>query len=172
MLTVALGPPSFTIAGTVRDEPPAVRFNVSDFEVVGENPLEAAATRSLLATFRGEHEGMESLLEAAAKAGVQEAGYVLLRLPLEIKTLFREWLNEHQPDRARRVINRLQEMHQGADYRSEFRLRQTGSGPYAAQIAQRFRMARRRFGLDGERKVPRTDLFRHPVLPGGQLDLL
>ena len=118
-----------------------------------------------------DHE-IESLLEAAAKAGVQEAGYVLLRLPLEIKTLFREWLNEHQPDRARRVINRLQEMHEGADYRSEFRLRQTGSGPYAAQIAQRFRMARRRFGLDGERKVPRTDLFRHPVLPGGQLGLL
>lgn len=118
-----------------------------------------------------DHE-IEGLLEAAAKAGVREAGYVLLRLPLEIKTLFREWLDEHEPGRSHRVINRLKEMHDGADYRSQFRLRQTGSGPYAAQIAQRFRMARRRLGLDGERQMPRTDLFRPPVLPGGQLELL
>ena len=142
---------------------------MSDLSLTRRHFLSTAAATVAVSSLQSR---LQAADEAAAKAGVQEAGYVLLRLPLEIKTLFREWLNEHQPDRARRVINRLQEMHQGADYRSEFRLRQTGSGPYAAQIAQRFRMARRRFGLDGERKVPRTDLFRHPVLPGGQLGLL
>ena len=118
-----------------------------------------------------DHE-IEKVLAAAKAAGVREAGYVLLRLPLEIKALFREWLQEHQPGRARRVINRMLEMHDGQDYRSEFRLRQTGSGPYASQIAQRFRMAKRRLGLDDERMPLRTDLFRRPVLPGGQRGLL
>ncbi|MCB1506158.1 MAG: PA0069 family radical SAM protein [Hyphomicrobiaceae bacterium] len=118
-----------------------------------------------------DHE-IEAVLTAAARVGVREAGYVLLRLPLEIKALFREWLEEQQPGRARRVINLLQSMHEGQDYRSAFGLRKTGSGPYASQIAQRFRLARRRAGLSGERQQLRTDLFRRPVLPGGQLGLL
>ena len=118
-----------------------------------------------------DHE-IEAVLGAAHEAGVREAGYVLLWLPLEIKTLFREWLEEHPPGRARRVINILQQMHGGRDYSSAFGLRQTGSGPYATQIAQRFRLARRRLGLDEKRLILRTDLFRRPVLPGGQLGLL
>lgn len=118
-----------------------------------------------------DHE-IERVLEAAREAGVREAGYVLLRLPLEIKSLFREWLAENEPGRSKRVINILQQMHGGQDYVSQFGLRQTGSGPYAAQIAQRFRLARRRLGLDEKRLALRTDLFRRPVLPGGQLGLL
>ncbi len=115
---------------------------------------------------------IERVLEAAQAAGVREAGYVLLRLPLEIKTLFREWLRENEPGRAKRVINILQQMHGGQDYTSAFGLRQTGSGPYAVQIAQRFRLAKRRLGLGENRLGLRTDLFRRPVLPGGQLGLL
>ncbi len=118
-----------------------------------------------------DHE-IESVLKAARDSGAREAGYVLLRLPLEIKTLFREWLKENAPGRARRVINILQQMHGGRDYVSQFGLRQTGSGPYALQIAQRFRLAKKRLGLSGERVSLRTDLFRRPVLPGGQLGLL
>ncbi|MGD9669130.1 MAG: PA0069 family radical SAM protein [Hyphomicrobiaceae bacterium] len=118
-----------------------------------------------------DHE-IEAILKASRESGAGEAGYVLLRLPLEIKTLFREWLEEHAPGRARRVINILQQMHGGRDYVSEFGLRQTGSGPYALQIASRFRLAKQRLRLSGKRLALRTDLFRRPVLPGGQLGLL
>ncbi|MCB1519530.1 MAG: PA0069 family radical SAM protein [Hyphomicrobiaceae bacterium] len=114
---------------------------------------------------------IEAVLGAAKEAGVREAGYVTLRLPLEIKVLFREWLDEHYPDRARRVIAILQSMHGGRDYTSDYGLRQRGSGPYASQIAQRFRLARRRLGLEEERISLRTDLFRRPVVHGGQHQL-
>ena len=119
---------------------------------------------------------IEAVLGEARLAGAGEAGYVLLRLPLEIKTLFREWLDEHQPGRAARVIKILQSMHGGHDYHSAFGMRQKGSGPYAVQIAQRFRLAKRRLGLGEERLALRTDLFRRPLppakSPGGQLSFL
>ncbi len=118
-----------------------------------------------------DHE-IENVLNFAREAGATEAGYVLLRLPLEIKDLFREWLDENAPGRARHVINIMQQMHGGRDYVSQFGLRQTGSGPYALQIAQRFRLTKRRLGFGDKRLALRTDLFRRPVLPGGQLGLL
>ncbi len=117
-----------------------------------------------------DHE-IEGILTAARDAGATSAGYVLLRLPLEIKELFREWLAEHFPDRAGRVINLLRSMHGGADYNAEFGHRQRGSGPYADQIAMRFRLARNRLGLDVERIPLRTDLFKAPVLRGQQFGL-
>jgi DNA repair photolyase len=117
-----------------------------------------------------DHE-IENLLEAGRDAGAESAGYVALRLPLEIKDLFREWLNEHFPDRAGRVIKLMQSMHGGKDYNAEFGLRQRGSGPYAEQIGQRFRLARQRLGLSGERLSLRTDLFQRPVQRGQQLAL-
>jgi DNA repair photolyase len=113
----------------------------------------------------------ESILAAAHDAGVREAGYVLLRLPLEIKELFREWLRSAFPDRADRVLHLMQSMHGGRDYDSTFGLRQRGRGPYADQIAQRFRLACRRLGLNAERKRLRRDLFTHPVLAGQQMRL-
>jgi DNA repair photolyase len=115
---------------------------------------------------------IEAILEAARAAGAREAGYVTLRLPLELKELFREWLEAECPDRARRVIALLRSMHGGQDYVSAFGLRQRGSGPYAAQIALRFRLAARRLGLGSERMSLRTDLFSPPVPKGGQLSLL
>jgi DNA repair photolyase len=115
---------------------------------------------------------IERILEQAKAAGAISAGYVMLRMPLEIKQLFREWLEAEFPDRAQRVIHLMQSMHGGRDYTAEFGLRQRGSGPYAAQIGQRFRLALTRLKLNTEREKLRTDLFRHPVLPGGQLSLL
>jgi DNA repair photolyase len=100
-----------------------------------------------------------------------EAGYVLLRLPLELKEIFREWLQTEFPDRASRVIHLLQSMHGGRDYVAEFGLRQRGSGPYAEQIGARFRIAARRLGLNRDRQSLRTDLFRPPVLAGQQMQL-
>lgn len=115
---------------------------------------------------------IETLLATVREAGASEAGYVLLRLPLEIKTLFREWLEANEPGRARRVVNLMQSMHGGQDYRSEFGLRQKGSGPYAEQIAQRFWLARRRLGLAEERLQLDASQFVRPVVHGGQLSLL
>ncbi len=115
---------------------------------------------------------IESILQAAREAGASEAGFVLLRLPLELKELFREWLATEFPDRAAKVINILRSMHGGRDYVSQFGLRQRGSGPYAEQIGLRFRLATRRLGLNERHLQLRTDLFQRPVAPGTQLSLL
>ncbi len=115
---------------------------------------------------------IERILEAAREAGAREAGYVLLRLPLELKELFREWLATEFPDRAARVINILRSMHGGKDYMAEFGLRQRGTGPYAEQIGARFALAIRRLGMNERRLKLRTDLFQPPVPPGGQMQLL
>jgi DNA repair photolyase len=115
---------------------------------------------------------LEGILEAARDAGATEAGYVLLRLPLEIKDLFAEWLAENAPGRAARVMAIMRSMRGGKDYDSRWHLRQKGTGPYAELIAQRFRLASRRLGLNRRRGNLRTDLFVPPVLPGQQLRLL
>jgi len=115
---------------------------------------------------------IEAILAEAKEAGAIEAGYVMLRLPLELKTLFREWLEAAYPDRARRVISILQTMHGGKDYSAEFGLRQRGSGPYADLIARRFSLALTRLGLNRRRLRLRADLFRAPVPAGGQMKLL
>jgi DNA repair photolyase len=115
---------------------------------------------------------IERILEAAWDAGAVEAGYVLLRLPLELKELFREWLATEFPDRAAKVINVLRSMHGGKDYVAEFGLRQRGTGPYAEHIGMRFRLAAKRLGLNERHLRLRTDLFRRPVAKGGQFSLL
>jgi DNA repair photolyase len=115
---------------------------------------------------------IERILEAARDAGAGEAGYVLLRLPLELKDLFREWLETDFPDRAARVINLLKSMHGGRDYVAAFGHRQRGSGPYAEQIGTRFRLAIKRLGLNQRPNRLRCDLFRQPTPKGGQMTLL
>jgi DNA repair photolyase len=114
---------------------------------------------------------IEAILEAIRDAGAVSAGYVLLRLPLEIKTLFREWLATEFPDRAERVIHLMQSMHGGRDYTAEYGVRQRGTGPYAEQIGLRFRLAAKRLGLNEDRAPLRTDLFQPPVLKGQQMQL-
>lgn len=114
---------------------------------------------------------IERILEAARKVHVRSAGYVMLRLPLEISGLFREWLASEFPDRAARVMHLVQSMHGGRDYTAEFGLRQRGSGPYAEQIGTRFRLAIKRLGLNEDRAELSTDLFRRPVLKGQQMAL-
>lgn len=115
---------------------------------------------------------IEQILAAAKEAGAAQAGYVMLRLPLELKALFREWLASAFPDRADRVISLLQSMHGGRDYVAEFGHRQKGSGPYAEQIGLRFRLATRRLELNTRREELRADLFKRPVLPGMQYSML
>ncbi|MFO1061491.1 MAG: PA0069 family radical SAM protein [Dongiaceae bacterium] len=114
---------------------------------------------------------LEKLLEAAAAAGARTAGYVLLRLPLEIKDLFREWLEAHVPDRAERVLNLIRETRDGRLNDPSFGSRMKGQGPYAELIAKRFKLATRRHGLNQERWQPNLSLFRRPPRAGDQLSL-
>lgn len=105
---------------------------------------------------------IESILEEAARAGASAAGYVVLRLPREIKDLFREWLQTHFPDRATRVMSSVRQMRNGRDYDSDWGKRQKGEGPYAKLIADRFSRACRRLGLDKPRLPLDTTQFRRP----------
>ncbi|WP_152044958.1 PA0069 family radical SAM protein [Aureimonas psammosilenae] len=119
-----------------------------------------------------DHE-IERLLEAAAAAGAKEAGYVLLRLPLEVSQIFKDWLLRHYPDRYRHVMALLRSMREGKDYDAEWGKRMRGTGPYAFQIKRRFELAAARLGLNQTRHILRTDLFRAPQPEGGvQLALL
>lgn len=114
---------------------------------------------------------IERILERASVAGAREAGYVLLRLPLEIGELFVEWLRANCPDRADRVLSLMRQTRGGKLYDAQWHGRMEGDGPYAWMIGRRFQMAAERLGLD-KRHDLRTDLFTPPTLPGQQLNLL
>jgi DNA repair photolyase len=119
-----------------------------------------------------DHE-MERILEAAKTAGAGSAAYTLLRLPHEVKDLFREWLAEHYPDRASHVMSVINQSRGGKDYQSEFGTRMVGTGGFAQLLRKRFDIAKRKFGLDNTetRHALRTDLFRPPVTNRAQMTL-
>jgi len=114
---------------------------------------------------------IERLLEAAAAAGATEAGYAVLRLPLEVADIFKDWLARDRPDRYRHVMSILRSMRGGKDYDATFGRRMSGSGPYAWTIGRRFELAAKRLGLNQRKHRPRADLFEPPVPVGGQLSL-
>ena len=117
-----------------------------------------------------DHE-LEAVLDRAVAAGAGSAGYTLLRLPLEIKDLFREWLEAERPDRARRVMSLVRQTRDGKDYDPEWGKRMRGEGPIAELIARRFRLAVQRLGLNKNRPPLNHDLFAPPPRTGDQLDL-
>jgi DNA repair photolyase len=113
------------------------------------------------------NEDMEQVLAAAWDAGARRAFYHVIRLPWEVSPLFRQWLEVHHPQRAARVMARIQEMRGGKDYDSDFATRMKGTGVWAELIAQRFEKATRRLGFNQVRVGLRTDAFRPPS-PVGQ----
>jgi DNA repair photolyase len=119
-----------------------------------------------------DHE-IEDMLAAAKEAGASHAGYVLLRLPHEVKVLFREWLAEHYPDRAKHVMSLINQTRGGKDYDSTFGQRMRGTGPYAELLRTRFELARRKCGFEASsrRHELSTDLFRPPAADQSQLSL-
>jgi len=102
---------------------------------------------------------MERILDSASAAGAREAGYVVLRLPLEVSPIFKDWLLRHYPDRYRHVMSLIRSMRDGKDYDSEWGKRMKGAGPYAWQIGRRFEITAKRLGLNAERRTLRTDQF-------------
>lgn len=114
---------------------------------------------------------IEKILAGATYAGATTAGFVVLRMPIEIKDLFREWLEENVPDKAAHVISLIRAMHGGKDYDAEWGHRQRGKGPYAWQIGRRFEMATGRLGLNQTRRPLDCSAFMVPGA-GKQLDLI
>lgn len=114
---------------------------------------------------------IERILDAAAHAGVKEASYVLLRLPLEVRDLFREWLMANYPDRYRHVFTLIRDMRDGRDYDSQWGTRMKGTGPMAWMIGRRFEIACEKLGLNKRRSKLTTAHFVRPKRGSEQLDL-
>jgi len=114
---------------------------------------------------------IERILEAVAATGVRHAGYVLLRLPLEVRDLFREWLMANFPDRYRHVFKLIRDMRGGKDYDSTFGTRMTGSGPIAWMIGRRFEVACERLRFNLTKVTTTTAHFRPPQTGAQQLSL-
>jgi DNA repair photolyase len=114
---------------------------------------------------------IERILDAAYAAGAREAGYVLLRLPLEVRDLFREWLMANFPDRYRHVFKLIRDMRGGKDYDAKWGERMTGSGPYAWMIGRRFEAACERLGFNRRKLKVSTEHFVRPRKQAQQLSL-
>ncbi len=117
-----------------------------------------------------DHE-MEGVLSAAAHAGARDAGYILLRLPLELGSLFERWLEQHYPDRKSRILNRLKEMRGGRLNDPRFKHRMKGRGLEAELLDKRFRNLCRRLRLNETNIDLQTAVFKRPVVKGGQYNL-
>jgi DNA repair photolyase len=120
-----------------------------------------------------DHE-LDAILEAAREAGATGAGYILLRLPLELTPLFEEWLATHAPGKAKHVMSLIRQSREGKTYRAEWGKRMTGAGVYAETLRLRFDKACKRLGLNLRRDVQRLDTtqFRRPPQKGDQLSFL
>ncbi len=114
---------------------------------------------------------MERILDAGAAQGAQWAGMVLLRLPGEVREIFREWMLRHYPDRVKHVMSLVRDTRGGKDYNAAWGERMRGEGAYATLMQQRFARAKERFGLDQKLPALRTDLFTPPAIEDNQLSL-
>jgi DNA repair photolyase len=147
---------------------PAARLRV--VETLAKAGVPTGVMVAPVIPFLNDHE-IEAMVAAAAAAGARQAAYILLRLPYEVKDLFRDWLDAHYPMKAQRVMSAIRACRGGKDYDPAWGRRMRGDGAFADLIARRFAAAVRRHGLGGAaRQALRTDLFRRP--DGGQMPLL
>ncbi len=152
------------LARTMEPRAPSGRRRLEVIAALAQAGIPTAAMVAPLIPALSDHE-LEAILEAAREAGARSAGYILLRLPHEVKPVFRAWLDEHQPGRAGHVYSLMRQLHGGKEYDSAFGSRQLGSGPLAEIIARRFRIALRRLGLDAPSLALDTAAFRPPPKP-------
>ncbi len=154
-----------------RASTPAKRLDA--IETLSEAGVPVSLMASPMIPQLNDHE-LESIMEAAAARGARHASYIMVRLPLEIKDLFTEWLREHVPDRAERVLNHIRQVREGALYQSDFATRMSGTGEYAKLLSDRFNLACKRLDL-GRREAGQlpldTSRFSPPRMPGDQFDL-
>lgn len=113
---------------------------------------------------------IEAILSASYSAGARQANYVVLRLPHELKELFREWLQQHYPLRAEHIMSVIMQMRGGKEYEAEFGTRMRGTGPFAQFLSDRFSIICKRLGMNKEKTELNTHLFRRPATCG-QMEL-
>ncbi len=161
------------LARAMEPRAPSPRRRLSVIAALAEAGIPTAVMVAPLIPALSDHE-LEAILAVAREAGASSAGYILLRLPHEVKPLFRAWLDAYQPRRAEHVYSLMRQLHGGREYDSAFGSRQRGSGPLAEIIAQRFRSAVRRLGLDAPYFPLDTAGFappRRPLPPTPQMAL-
>jgi DNA repair photolyase len=153
---------------TLEPRAPSARKRLAAITKLSEAGIPTYASMSPIIPAITDHE-IERLIEAAAEAGAKAAFFIPLRLPHEVAPLFRAWLDEYYPDRANKVMNIIQSIRQGRDNDPRFFTRMRGTGPWAELIRTRFAKACRKHGLNQERIALRSDLFRPPAGPQGEL---
>ncbi len=143
---------------------------IKTIERLSEAGIPTMAMVAPIIPFLNDHE-IEAILEKVAKAGAINAGYVLLRLPHEIKDLFKEWLEIHRPLKAEHVMSLIKQLRGGKEYDNRYGYRMRGTGQYAQLIARRFAVAKKKFGLNGSRQAMNTGLFVKPTTNPAQMSL-
>lgn len=171
LITVAISVTSLdpATARTVEPRAPTPARRVAAIGTLSAAGVPVYASVSPVIPAITDHE-IEHILEAAAGAGAKAAFFLPVRLPFEVAPLFKAWLDEHYPDRAAKVMNIIRSIREGRENDPGFFTRMRGSGPWADLIRKRFAIACRRFGLNQEKILLRTDLFRPPE--GAQFRLL
>jgi DNA repair photolyase len=157
------------IAMTLEPRAPSPRKRLAAIRALADAGIPVQVSVSPLIPAITDHE-TEAILEAAANAGATRCSFIPVRLPHEVAPLFRAWLDAHYPDRAGKVMSIIRSMRGGQhDNDPRFGERMRGSGPWYDLMLTRFKLARRRYGLDGPRVELRTDLFRPPAGAQGRL---
>jgi DNA repair photolyase len=171
LASVALSVTSLTpeISRTLEPRAPAARKRLAAVRALTDAGVPAMVAIAPVVPGITDHE-LEAIVEAAAEAGAKAAFFLPVRLPFEVAPLFRAWLDEHFPDRAAKVMNIIRAMRGGRDNDPNWFTRMQGSGPWAELMRVRFEVAKKKYGLNGERRKLRTDLFAPPS--GPQLRLL
>jgi DNA repair photolyase len=156
------------IAMTVEPRAPHPERRLAAIRTLSDAGVPVFVSMSPVIPHITDHE-IEHLIERAAEAGARGVFFLPVRLPWEVAPLFRAWLDTHFPDRAGKVMATIQSLRGGRDNDPAFHSRMRGQGPWADLLRTRFRMATRRHGLIGDRITLRTDLFRPPAGPQGEL---
>lgn len=153
---------------TLEPRAPSARKRLAAITALSEAGIPTYASMSPIIPAITDHE-IEHLVEAAAEAGAKAAFFIPVRLPHEVAPLFRAWLDEYYPERANKVMNIIQSIRQGHDNDPRFFTRMRGNGPWAELIRTRFAKACRKHGLNQEKIMLRSNLFRPPSGPQGEL---
>jgi DNA repair photolyase len=158
------------LARTLEPRAAAPHRRLQTIEALAKAGVPVGVSVSPMIPFLNLHE-MERILQAARDAGARSASSIVLRLPWEVSPLFQQWLKQHVPDRAERIMARVREMRGGKDNDPRFGTRMTGTGVWAQLIRQRFDKARARLGFDRTRFELDLSQFRRPSRQPGQASL-
>jgi DNA repair photolyase len=158
------------LARSMEPRASTIAKRLAAIEVLAKAGVRAVVMMGPIIPGLNEHE-IENVLKAARNAGATEAGYTMLRLPFEVKDIFKYWLTREFPDRAAKVMSHVRDVRGGKESDTNFGSRMTGTGPLAWMIGRRFQVSSQKLGLNAQRLKLRTDLFKRPPRAGEQMAL-